>query len=1711
MRLGNTLLSLVAATGLWLVLTTWAPAADEDALIEQYNGIVGKLNGGEFAEARRLLDAFEKGAKEVKAGDPAYKRARELLKQVPTLRLNSYRNSAIAAKNAADDALGAVKLEEAAAHLKQFSADSAELVKLKPGDKSYQQQRTQADQELARVEVVRRLLAGEPAAAEQLAAAATEKPKQLYQAAPLFALPRVDRPQWVSPLAEPGRVVVVQVFQAAGETSALAAQTARSLDKQFAVSNLHVVSVAIDEGENLAKLGDFVAAQKPAWPILLDDRADFYQHYMQSGYYLPAYVVVGRDRQAWWINGSSPLETTAMLAAKVQEEIEKSAEGLPAGPVDDFPPAVSFPATRVKNASATTIRFGGKPTLMVVAFEPQDGPHLPELVNVGKQFAGKLQTLAVVRSDRFASVRELAEKHLLDFHQIRWGTPSVYGPNFPAKAVLISRGGRVLKVVPLSTDAQHVREVLARYAELLTTRGGYPPQADAPPGDNLVHRMAGGTIEQVSSSREQGAEQRLNDGVSGADGWSPSGNLPQELTLSFLGKSLATFDRLTIDRRAGLGQFEILAGDNPDGPFRSLRKFQADERQGRQSFALPKTDANYVKLRLLSTVGERSSPIDLGEIEVSEATGIQPRLSQRLAASYATSDGIGDDFEGANLAFWEQTDFVFGLGNAEWRAEDGRLTVSGMPPIGELRATALLHAAPAVTDFRLNATVRSRGNQAGGIVFGFHDCDNHLRLVLVQGHVQTGRSAGNSIRLERWHQGRLEVLGVHGESFPHGEPIRLEILRQADKVAVKAQDKFIFALEGIAGEPGRIGFCAAGGSAFEVDEVKLTPLSADAPWDASPPDPLSTAAGASLVWLTSQGDHQHSELWAANLLRNPVFGPPGRWEASPVGRELPEAVFAFRDHGALMIRGFEFELPTGNGAEAANLVRKVEVLASTDLPLDQDAYRSLGQFALKGASGPQTFSLKDPVSCRYLKLRLLENGGGGAFALARFGVQADDDTSRVAPAANDRGAGRDRAMAQFAAAGDDAEKETNDDPSAANTLRNGKSLDAAIHVGQTDFFRLPVPPAGKGLKTLRVTLDALPWLRLNATLCDAAGNPLDPPLAQFAAGQHAEQSRQFAVGAMTPALVRVEMPPASLALVLDTSGSMGGREEDVRAAVQSYLAGADEKEQIEVIEFNTDVGVLGRLPGERQKVTEAIERLGVRGNTALYEALLAGMERNQAIVLLSDGMNTVFKTEFTKLCRRLGKRPVPIYVIGIGWDLYEYDANSGNTAYSLLENVARQTGGQFFFSPESQQLESLYQQIAAEVRGQTRYRLRAEWEVRERTIELAMTSRGAPTRPRPLTLPLPPDLPELAIPGRVHRGRRPKSAGMPPPAVDLAPPPRRRGAVCRLLAPALPSIRECELASLPQRSLARPRAIPLPDLIDLSVSYTPPKPGAPPLPPAVLPAFELIFDSSDSMKELMDGKPKMEIAREVMNDLANALPADAQVGLRLYGHWGTWIARKTDPRGAQVGWEDPRLNIDSELVVPIGPVNARQREELKRWINWTQPRGKTPMVYSLLEARKDFAAGWKGPKTAILVSDGVETCGGKLADLATAYEGSDIDAVVHVVGFDIAGTEAEKQLRQIAKIGSGDYYGAQNARQLSAALRAAAATGAFAVYDEAGSLAGRGVVNGNPVPLLPGKYRVRLNQVKAKDLEIAATVEPALRLNLREDGSLEIPKEKQRP
>ncbi len=178
----------------------------------------------------------------------------------------------------------------------------------------------------------------------------------------------------------------------------------------------------------------------------------------------------------------------------------------------------------------------------------------------------------------------------------------------------------------------------------------------------------------------------------------------------------------------------------------------------------------------------------------------------------------------------------------------------------------------------------------------------------------------------------------------------------------------------------------------------------------------------------------------------------------------------------------------------------------------------------------------------------------------------------------------------------------------------------------------------------------------------------------------------------------------------------------------------------------------------------------------------------------------------------------------------------------------------------------------------------------------------------------------------------------------------------------------------------------------------------------------LVLDSSGSMKEQAgDGKTKIEAARTALNRVVDALPAEAQVGMRVYG---ATVFDRLDKGACE----------DTQLVVPIGSGNAAK---LKTEIAKYKPYGETPIAYSLEQAAKDV--GTEGARTILLVSDGEETCVPDPCPVAEKIAAAGIDLKIDVVGLKVSG-KAEKQLRCIAEKGNGDYYDADDTEDLERSL-----------------------------------------------------------------------------
>lgn len=175
----------------------------------------------------------------------------------------------------------------------------------------------------------------------------------------------------------------------------------------------------------------------------------------------------------------------------------------------------------------------------------------------------------------------------------------------------------------------------------------------------------------------------------------------------------------------------------------------------------------------------------------------------------------------------------------------------------------------------------------------------------------------------------------------------------------------------------------------------------------------------------------------------------------------------------------------------------------------------------------------------------------------------------------------------------------------------------------------------------------------------------------------------------------------------------------------------------------------------------------------------------------------------------------------------------------------------------------------------------------------------------------------------------------------------------------------------------------------------------------------LVLDASGSMfNELPDGRLRITAAKEALAAFVGRLPGSAglNVGLRVYG--------------ARTMALDPDACLDSELVVPVAGL---ERELLLRTVQGTEPRGATPIAYSLERAAEDLQAA-TGRKQIVLVTDGEESCGGDLRAVAERLAGEGFEIDLHVIGLALT-PEAERSFQ-----GIGTFQSVSSAAELAEAL-----------------------------------------------------------------------------
>lgn len=207
--------------------------------------------------------------------------------------------------------------------------------------------------------------------------------------------------------------------------------------------------------------------------------------------------------------------------------------------------------------------------------------------------------------------------------------------------------------------------------------------------------------------------------------------------------------------------------------------------------------------------------------------------------------------------------------------------------------------------------------------------------------------------------------------------------------------------------------------------------------------------------------------------------------------------------------------------------------------------------------------------------------------------------------------------------------------------------------------------------------------------------------------------------------------PLSAAILIDCSASEERTLPDEKAAARSFLEAVlrPGKDEAAIVSFTGEVTLEQGFTGSIERLRRAIDRVdfvppagyigggivvggtppisdtnqALAGSTAIWDAVWATSNEllqdsadnaRRAIILLTDGEDTISQVKMQDAIERAQKADALVYTIGIG-DSYNFGVNEG-----ALRKIAEQTGGRAYFPHSERELREAFAQIQRDLREQ---------------------------------------------------------------------------------------------------------------------------------------------------------------------------------------------------------------------------------------------------------------------------------------------------------------------------------------------------------------------------------------------------------------------------
>lgn len=168
----------------------------------------------------------------------------------------------------------------------------------------------------------------------------------------------------------------------------------------------------------------------------------------------------------------------------------------------------------------------------------------------------------------------------------------------------------------------------------------------------------------------------------------------------------------------------------------------------------------------------------------------------------------------------------------------------------------------------------------------------------------------------------------------------------------------------------------------------------------------------------------------------------------------------------------------------------------------------------------------------------------------------------------------------------------------------------------------------------------------------------------------------------------------NVVLAIDRSGSMRGEPlDDAKVASKAFIDLMQQNDQSAVISFAHGPRTDHEFSNDKAALKAAIDKIEAKGGTAIFDALIHSVYAiteemtHPAIILLTDGADKDSRSSYNDAVTACLDNNVKVFSIGLGLSV-----NSDEE--EILRNLATATGGLYFNSPNSSDLEAIYRAIS---------------------------------------------------------------------------------------------------------------------------------------------------------------------------------------------------------------------------------------------------------------------------------------------------------------------------------------------------------------------------------------------------------------------------------